>query len=185
MANADHYVGQMIGRVEHFSIPCSDPEHSVSFYEAVLGAKVFEDEHGPHTFGISESDKALGRPIHIFMQLECGQRIELLKLDTGRTQPAGTHHGFQIGPNDLPAIMAHLDSLGVPFWGPGRHKGTNAVSIYWKDPDNNQFEFVILGGYPDFDNVPLSQHMAKPPIDFRWDAEQRRAISNLAPAEAA
>lgn len=176
----DPHINNILGRCEHFSIPCKDPERSVSFYEAVLGAKIFADEHGPHVFGVSESDKALGRPIHIFMEMECGQRIELLSYDLKGEQPAGTHHAFQIGPNDLPAVMDHLNRLGVPFWGPGKHKGTNAVSIYWKDPDGNQFEFVILGGYLAIDEVPLSQHMAKPPINYAWDSTARRGLSRAA-----
>jgi catechol 2,3-dioxygenase-like lactoylglutathione lyase family enzyme len=162
-----------IGPLDHFSIPCKEPERSQSFYETVFSARVYEDENGPYVFGTAPEDRALERSVHIFMIMDNGQRFELLGHDLGGVAPAGTHHAFKIGPNDLPAVRAHLERCGIPYWGPATHRGTAAVSIYFNDPDGNVLEFCCWGGYPDLASVPLSQHMAKPSLAYVWDAEAR------------
>ncbi|BDE07393.1 hypothetical protein WPS_26690 [Vulcanimicrobium alpinum] len=164
-----------IGIIDHFSLPCKDPELSQTFYETIFSAHVFTDANGPHVFGAGPEDRKLGRSIHIFMEMDNGQRFELLGHELNGKPPEGTHHAFKVGPNDLPAVRRHLEAHGVPYWGPGTHRGTDAVSIYFHDPDGNVLEFVCWGGYPDLAAVPLSQHMEKPNWDYVWDPVARRA----------
>src|SRR5438093_866381 len=45
----------------HYSIPCSNTERSLTFYEEIFGATVYEDEIGPYRFAFSAADKRLGR----------------------------------------------------------------------------------------------------------------------------
>src|SRR6266852_1022253 len=82
----------------HFSIPVKDVQGSLTFYEEIFGAKVYEDEIGRYMFGFSEADKKLGRSEHIFVEI-AGQRVELAGEDPGGEAPLGTHHAFAIGPN--------------------------------------------------------------------------------------
>ena len=161
--------------VDHFSVPCKDPELSQSFYETVLNAKVYEDENGPYVFGVSEEDKRLGRSVHIFVELDSGLRIELLEAKTDGTAPLGTHHAFSIGPNDVEPICEMLEGLGVPYVGPATHRGTFAVSVYFHDLDGNLLEFVCWNGYPKLSDVPLMQKLSKEFPDFTWDPKTRRA----------
>ncbi len=158
----------------HFSIPCKDVEESVTFYEEILGARVYSDEIGEYRFGFSDEDKALGRGQHIFVEI-AGQRVELAHGDPGGKPPVGTHHAFAIGPNDIPAIEGHLEEHGIPYNGPVTHKGTAAVSIYFSDPDGNALEFCCWDGYPRLSEIPLFQHVARRDTGFDWDAAARRA----------
>jgi len=174
----------VVSGVDHFSLPCADPVKSLDFYRAVFGATVFEDVGGRYWFGDSEEDRALGRSVHIFMQIGA-TRVELLGEDPGGVQPFGTHHAFGIAADQLVPVMEHLEGLGVPFWGPATHKGTRTASVYVKDPDNNQLEFVCFD-YPDAlrAELPLSQQMNKPNPFFDWDVETGRAVPKDAPQAA-
>jgi len=157
----------------HYSIPCTDTERSLTFYEELFGAKIYEDEIGPYKFGFSEQDKALGRQEHIFVEI-AGQRVELLGLDPGGKSPLGTHHAYRIGPNDVVPIQEHLRAHGIPFRGPETHRGTAAVSIYFQDPDGNALEFCCWDGYPKLSDVPMMYNQARPDITFEWDPEARK-----------
>lgn len=169
--------------IDHFSIPVSDADRSLSFYETVFGARVYEDSNGPYVFGRSESDRALGRAVHIFVTIG-SVRMELLGEDPGGAQPFGTHHAFAVDAPQIIELQEHLRAHAVPFWGPATHKGTNTASIYVKDPDNNQLEFVCWE-YPDHAQLPLSQHMERPNPHFEWDADGLRAIPLSAPGSEA
>ncbi len=167
------YNQQGIRGICHYSIPCSDTERSLSFYEEIFGAKVYEDEIGRYMFGFSEEDKKLGRQEHIFVEI-AGQRVELLGLDPGGKSPLGTHHAYRIGPNDVEPMQEHLRSHGIPFRGPETHKGTAAVSLYIQDPDGNRLEFCCWDGYPRITEVPTGYNRARPDISYEWDPVARR-----------
>lgn len=159
--------------VDHFSIPCRDAEKSLTFYETILGATVYEDDLGPYRFGFSAEDKALGREPHIFLEIG-GQRVELLGRDPDRTAPFGTHHAFAIGPNDVQAVVAHLEAHGVPYNGPATHRGTHAVSVYFQDPDGNELELTCWDNYPRMDEIPLWQRTERRDTRLDWDPVARR-----------
>lgn len=158
----------------HFIIPCSDVGRSLTFYEEVLGARVYEDEIGEYRFGFSEQDKALGRQEHLFVEI-AGARVELLGLDPQGKSPVGTHHAFAIGPNDVHVIEGHLEEHGIPYNGPVTHRGTAAVSIYFSDPDGNALEFCCWDSYPRLDQVPLLQAIQRRDTSFDWDPVARKA----------
>jgi catechol 2,3-dioxygenase-like lactoylglutathione lyase family enzyme len=149
-------------------------DRSLSFYEEVLGARVYEDEIGEYRFGFSEQDKALGRSQHVFIEI-AGARVELLGLDPQGKSPVGTHHAFAIGPNDVHIIEGHLEEHGIPYNGPVTHRGTAAVSIYFSDPDGNALEFCCWDGYQKMDQVPLMQNAPRRDTSFDWDSAARRA----------
>ncbi len=165
--------------VDHFSIPCSDAQRSLTFYEEIFGATVFRDELGEYVFGISPEDKALGRQVHIFVEI-AGQRVELLGEDPGGKAPLGTHHAFSIGPNDVEVIQRHLQDHGIPYVGPATHRGTAAVSVYFLDPDGNELEFVCWDGYARLTEIPLLQHVAAVDKRYEWDPATRRARPKVA-----
>ncbi len=158
----------------HFSIPVKDTQHALTFYEEILGAKVYEDEIGRYAFGFSEEDKKLGRSEHIFVEI-AGARVELLGQDPGGKSPLGTHHAFAIGPNDISTIEGHLEEHNIPFNGPVTHRGTAAVSIYFQDPDGNALEFCCWDGYPRISEVPLMQAVPRRDTGYEWDPQARRA----------
>ena len=155
----------------HFSIPVRDVTTSMSFYETILGAKLYSDEIGEYRFGFSEQDKALGRQEHIFVEI-AGQRVELLGQDPGGKTPFGTHHAFDIGPNDVYVVSAHLEEHGIPFTGPVTHRGSGSANIYFTDPDGNALEFACAG-YPQHTELPLMQKVPPAP-GYTWDAEARK-----------
>ncbi len=163
----------------HFSIPVKDVQGSLTFYEEIFGAKVYEDEIGRYMFGFSEADKKLGRSEHIFVEI-AGQRVELAGEDPGGEAPLGTHHAFAIGPNDIDAMGRHLAEHGVPYNGPVTHRGTAAVSLYLQDPDGNALEFCCWDGYPRLSEVPLMQQTQRRDLSFDWDPEARRAQPKIA-----
>ena len=158
----------------HFSIPVKDVDRSLTFYEEILGARVYEDEIGAYRFGFSDEDKALGRGQHLFVEI-AGARVELLALDPGGKSPVGTHHAFAIGPNDIHVIEGHLEEHGIPYNGPVTHRGTAAVSIYFSDPDGNALEFCCWDGYPRLSEIPLMQSVTRRDTRYDWDAVGRRA----------
>jgi catechol 2,3-dioxygenase-like lactoylglutathione lyase family enzyme len=162
--------------ISHYSLPVSDIDTSQTFYEEILGAEVFEDDNGPHRFGYSDEDKALGREKHVFLLVAGQHRIELLERDPERKTPLGTHHAYAIGPNDVRGVERHLREHGIPFNGPCTHRGTAAVSIYFSDPDGNALEFCCWDGYPNMDEIPLLQQIERKDTRFEWDAESRRAV---------
>jgi catechol 2,3-dioxygenase-like lactoylglutathione lyase family enzyme len=159
----------------HFSIPVKDMERSLSFYEEVLGARVYEDEIGEYRFGFSDEDKARGRSPHVFIEI-AGARVELLGLDPEGKPPIGTHHAFAIGPNDVHVIEGHLEEHGIPYNGPVTHGGTAAVSIYFSDPDGNALEFCCWDGYQKLDQIPLMQQAPRRDTSIDWDPATRRAV---------
>ena len=166
----------IVSGVDHFSIPCADTAKSLSFYQTVFGATIFEDSAGRYVFGDTEEDKRLGRSIHIFLMIG-KTRVELLGEDPQGKQPFGTHHAFGIAPDQLQVVIDHLNAHEIPFWGPATHRGTTTASIYVKDPDNNQLEFVVFDYPEDLRNeLPLSQHMDKPNPFFDWDPTNLRAF---------
>ena len=164
----------------HFSIPVKDTQQAFTFYEEILGARVYEDEIGRYAFGFSDEDKKLGRSEHVFVEI-AGQRVELLGQDPGGKTPLGTHHAFAIGPNDIHAIEGHLEEHGIPYNGPVTHRGTAAVSIYFQDPDGNALEFCCWDGYLRISEVPLMQHVPRRDTSYEWDTEARRARPSTAP----
>src|SRR3954465_7560913 len=107
----------------HFSIPVKDIDTSFTFYEEMLGARVYKDEIGEYRFGFSDEDKAKGRAPHLFVEI-AGARAELLGLGPQGNGPTGTHHAFAIGPSDVHIIEGHLEEHGIPYNGPVTHAGT-------------------------------------------------------------
>ncbi len=160
----------------HYSIPCSNVEKSLTFYEEIFGARLYADEIGEYKFGFSESDIALGRMQHIFVDI-VGQRVELVAGQTGGKAPLGTHHAYGMGPNDIEVVQKHLADHGIPFRGPVTHKGTVAVSIYFKDPDGNALEFCCWDGYPKIDEVPTMYNQTRRDDSYEWDPVSRRGRS--------
>lgn len=165
----------------HFSIPCRDVTRSLTFYEEVLGARLYQDEIGEYRFGFSSEDQALGRQQHIFVEI-AGARVELLGLDPQGKSPLGTHHAFAIGPNDVHVVEGHLEEHGIPYNGPVTHRGTSAVSIYFNDPDGNALEFCCWDGYQRLDQIPLMQRGPKRDTSYEWDPAARRARAKAAAA---
>jgi len=157
----------------HFSIPVKDTREALTFYEEILGARVYEDEIGRYEFGFSEKDRELGRQEHIFVEI-AGARVELLGLDPGGQSPLGTHHAFAIGPNDVHVIEGHLEEHGIPYNGPVTHRGTSAVSIYFQDQDGNALEFCCWDGYPRMEEIPLMQAVPRRDTTYHWDPQARR-----------
>lgn len=118
-------------RIHHIGIMVSDIEHSIGWYQRVLGCRLADR-------------RELGTTKLAFMEL-AGSQIELIQ--KGGSYPANgvvNHVAFQV--DDLDAAMERLRAEGVslgdarviPIWAGGR-------IFFFAGPDGEVLEFVQAG----------------------------------------
>lgn len=169
MPVSNNFLG--IRGTSHFSIPCEDVEVSLGFYEEILGAKLIPG----YKLGFTEEEKRAGRAKHAFVEIGT-QKVELVDAH-GEFAPRTVHHAFDIGPHDVAIVEKHLKDKGIPFRGPLTHKGTESLSIYFRDPDKNRLELCCWDGYPGVQSFRTSQDDPNDRM-YRWDPNTRRAIAS-------
>ena len=73
--------------------------------------------------------------------------------ETSEPQAVFSNH-FAVEIPDWTGMLAHLDTLGIPYSKPGMREYNNSVYTYLHDPDNNMIELV---------HHPLGLHWAQGP----------------------
>ncbi len=120
--------------VAHFSIPVSDVNRSVKFYEEVVGCT-----------------KIGGDARQCFMDaggvclILCHEPEPINKENSGGL----VHHAFMISEEQYKQVPAHLAKHGVKIlYEEDRRNGTvNGPRTYFSDPDGTRLEFIHLTDY--------------------------------------
>ncbi len=136
--------------IDHVGLPCRDPDAAGEFVERILGGVEI------YRAGYSESDRRMGRLRHIFYHVGA-QMVEVVEQEDMKSYPDHTnpggantnpHWSFGASPEDLAKFVAHLKAQKVPFNGPRSHKGSSAVSVYFRDLDGNNLEVTTWEPIP-------------------------------------
>lgn len=117
----------------------ADMARARRFYEEVLGlAAMFEDQR--------LTAYPVGASVLLVFQQGATDQIE--RLPGGQIPPhhgsGGAHHAFAIDTAALPAWRGHLARAGIAIEGEVRWP-RGAVSLYFRDPDDNLLELVTPG----------------------------------------
>ena len=137
--------------VHHVAYRCRDAKETVDFYRRALGMTfqlAIAEDNVPST---GEPDPYM----HVFLDAGNGNVLAFFELPTkeamGRDEatPAWVQHiAFRIGsPEDLLAMKAHLESIGVDVLGPTHHGIFR--SIYFFDPNGHRIELAADIGTPE------------------------------------
>ena len=136
--------------IDHFGLPCRDPALSGKFIEQILGGVEF------YVAGYSEEDLALGRLRHIFYHVG-DQLVETVEVEDRKAYPDVTnpesqnsnpHWSFATTGEGMAAFVEHLKEQGIPFNGPRSHRGISALSLLFRDVDDNNLEVTTWETVP-------------------------------------
>ncbi|NIA13014.1 MAG: VOC family protein [Nitrospiraceae bacterium] len=121
-------------KVDHFAFEVADLDTAIRFYTETLGM----------TLMFREVDEEHGEAF-AFLELE-GGNLELLQVLDGGAPPHEVARSFSphlaLTAGDLDALIATLETNGVPI-GKGPLEIEGSVRwLYIADPDNNVIEFV-------------------------------------------
>ena len=123
------------GGVHHLALICSDVETTIRFYQDVLGfplVEIFENRDYP---GSSHFFLDIGHENMLAFFDFPGLGLEPVPEGLGGVQ----HVAISVTPEVFEAAKARLAEAGVEYRGPDM--GVKE-SIYFKDPDNIQIEFI-------------------------------------------
>jgi catechol 2,3-dioxygenase-like lactoylglutathione lyase family enzyme len=128
--------------IDHIVLNVSDVERSLAFYEQILGLpaeRVAAWRRGELRFpSVRVSDSTI---------------IDLVKASERAPEDALNlaHFCLVTDAEDLGTIQRELEAAGVTIErGPGMRSGArgNALSLYFRDPDNNLIELRTYAGVP-------------------------------------
>jgi catechol 2,3-dioxygenase len=138
--------GAAVQRLDHVALETADMAAGVRYFE----------EMGLHLSEAVESPDASGLFAAFLHRTSHSHDIALLKADA----PGMGHISFWVdgAPRVLHAadVVADAGYSDAIEFGPGRHKTTNSLFLYLRDPAGNRIE-VFSEGYwcPDFDDPPI------------------------------
>jgi len=123
------------GGVHHLALICSDPERTIRFYQDLLGFPLVELFENRDYQGSS----------HFFFDIGAGNMLAFFDFPGLGLEPVpeglgGVQHvAISVTPETFENMKRRLEDAGVKYIGPdmGVHE-----SIYFKDPDNIQIEFI-------------------------------------------
>lgn len=125
-----------VRHMSHFTLPVRDRHTAARFYTAVFNADV---DHASDPDRVKEGK---ARSLQVGVRLCAGIDVDLFEQDYG--QPAITqshpHYAFEVEAEDVASWIERLTYWRVPFAGPLTRSGTEAVEIYFRDPDGNNLE---------------------------------------------
>lgn len=136
--------------IDHVGLPCRDPDAAGAFVERILGGVEV------YRAGYSAEDRKLGRLRHIFYHVGA-QMVEVVEQEDKRSYPDETnpggintnpHWSFGASPEDLAVFVENLRREGIPYNGPRSHRGSTAVSVYFRDLDGNNLEVTTWEPLP-------------------------------------
>jgi catechol 2,3-dioxygenase-like lactoylglutathione lyase family enzyme len=137
--------------IDHVGLPTRDTDVAGAFMERILGGVEI------YRAGYSADDRKLGRLRHIFYHVGA-QLVEVVEQEDMKSYPDHTnpggvntnpHWSFGASPADLAGFVAHLRTEKIPFNGPRSHKGSTAVSVYFRDCDGNNLEVTTWEPIPE------------------------------------
>ena len=124
-----------IGRgVHHLALICADPERTIRFYQDLLGFPLVELFENRDYEGSS----------HFFFDIGGGNMLAFFDFPGLGLEPVpeglgGVQHvAISVTPETFEATKQRLHDAGVAYMGEDRA----SESIYFKDPDNIQIEFI-------------------------------------------
>lgn len=122
------------GGVHHLALICSDVEQTIRFYQDLLGfplAELFENRDYP---GSTHFFFDIGnRNMLAFFDFP-GLGLEAVPEGLGGIQ----HLAISVTPERFADLKRRLEEAGIDYIGPDRAE----ESVYFKDPDNIQIEFI-------------------------------------------
>ncbi len=128
--------------IDHAVVCTNDPERWRAFHTRVLGTGATEGSGVPPSIGyfLGGSGARIGGFI-------TGYPLPPTH-GLGRGLP---RYGFYVSPADIDMHLRRLDANGAPHSKPIRTSadGDAGTSIYWQDPDGNQFEFWAPDEFPE------------------------------------
>lgn len=133
---------------DHFALPTMNVELMTAFIEEVLGGELYSRH------GFDEVDQSMGRKKHIFYRvgdvlMQCAEPQDG-RLKIGKEDLNGwPHWAFGTTAQGLDENYERLKSIGIPIFGPVRHRGGGAVSIYFAGPEGHKLEIVTNEPYPE------------------------------------
>ncbi|ROP59939.1 catechol 2,3-dioxygenase-like lactoylglutathione lyase family enzyme [Enterobacter sp. BIGb0383] len=113
----------MLKNLNHLTLAVSKLDHSIVFYQQLLGLKLHVRwDNGAY--------------------LTCGELWCCLSVDASRhfvspQESDYTHYAFSIAQEDVTAFIARLDQEGVTCWKENKSEG---LSYYFLDPDGHKLE---------------------------------------------
>jgi catechol 2,3-dioxygenase-like lactoylglutathione lyase family enzyme len=132
--------------IDHYAVPTNDLDRWVDWNARVLGA----------TEPWQDTVPAPGQPRRAEFRVLGGCHV--IGFAQGAPVPPGKglgqglpRYGFYVRAEDVPEHMRRLDELGVPHTTPTRTsaEGEAGTTIFFQDPDENQFEFWAPDRMPD------------------------------------
>ncbi len=132
---ADQRPASTGGGVHHLALICSDPTTTIEFYQGVLGfpvVELFENRDYP---GSTHFFFDIGNLNMLAFFDFPGLGLEPVPEGLGGVQ----HVAISVSPEDFEATKEKLTAAGVGYIGPDM--GVEE-SIYFKDPDGIQVEFI-------------------------------------------
>lgn len=117
----------------HAGLLVSDLERAKSFYESVVGLKLFQDRPDLPYPGA-------------WYDLGGGQQLHLMQLanpDAGSVRPehGGRDRHIALAVNNMQALKDRLDAAGVAY----SASKSGRAALFCRDPDANTLEFVEVG----------------------------------------
>jgi catechol 2,3-dioxygenase-like lactoylglutathione lyase family enzyme len=126
--------------IAHFGIAVDDLERSERFYCDVLGGRIKTRHQGPNPhIGVIIGNQGLD----IFLRPTPGGEKWAYGV------PGGLHFAFEVSPEDIDDVLAHVRSHGVSVNEPVMHGGSRvepsrSLSFYFEDPDGYALEFSVI-----------------------------------------
>jgi catechol 2,3-dioxygenase-like lactoylglutathione lyase family enzyme len=140
--------------IDHVALSVNDPERAVDFYTEVLGGTVY------YATGFSDEERAANWIPHTFVHvgktlIQVGVPNDRKSYPDPESRSYWPHWSFGASPEVLDRMAEQLTSHGIPYSGPRSHPGTDAVSLYFIDPDGNKLEICTWEPYPLEKTEPL------------------------------
>jgi catechol 2,3-dioxygenase-like lactoylglutathione lyase family enzyme len=144
---------QLVGALDHVTIPVRDLDVAERFYIGLLGGDLVMrcDEAFYRKRGVATRlQTSTGRdysPLHLSLSFGAGPRIDLFLQSWGQPtdEQPHTHFAFHIPPAKLLQWKQRLADEGVPSDGPRRLGPPGQASLYFNDPFGNHLELQTLG----------------------------------------
>jgi extradiol dioxygenase family protein len=130
--------------IDHFAVGSHDLDRWLDFMQQVVGARNWVEVGSPT------------RRIAVFQKITkyCGQDCFPQRAPLPPSKGLGKgcpRFGYYVRQEELDTHLRRLDRLGVPHSEPLRTsaEGEEGITIYWEDPDQNQYEFWAPRRLPD------------------------------------
>jgi catechol 2,3-dioxygenase-like lactoylglutathione lyase family enzyme len=126
-----------VSMIHHLNVQIRNRERTQEWYQKVLGVEFIDRGSGSNQ-----------RQLQLYLGTG-----EIHFTETPEPQAVSSNH-FALEIPDWEGMLAHLETIGVPYAKPGTRNHNGSYSTYIHDPDNNMIELV---------HHPLGLHWAQTP----------------------